>query len=116
MKTTEASAKLVPREMIQRMVDLIAAHFRPERVILFGSYARGEATEDSDVDLMVLLDKAPPEGKRSAPILRLLYQHFRCPVEVVVRTTAGFDEWRHTVGSLARRVAKEGIVLYEKAE
>jgi len=115
MKTNEAMAGTITRETIQQMVDLIAEHFHPEKVILFGSHARGDATDQSDVDLLVLFEKAPPEGRRSAPILRVLGRHFGHPVDVVVRTCAGFEEWRCTFGSLARRVAREGIVLYEKA-
>lgn len=106
----------VSREIIQEMVDLIVEHFHPEKVILFGSYARGDENKNSDVDLMILLNQTPPEGKRSVPILRLLFEYFSEPIDVVVQTTTGFECWREILGSLAHRVVQEGIVLYEKTE
>jgi predicted nucleotidyltransferase len=115
MEARQSWAGSVPREVIQHMADMIAQHFHPDKVILFGSYARGQANENSDIDLMVLLEEAPPEGRRSAPMIRLLVEHFPFPVDVVVRTTSGFEQWRHVVGSLVREVAREGIVLYDKA-
>lgn len=45
---------------IRRLADRIASTFDPRRIVLFGSYARGEATADSDVDLMVVVDGAAP--------------------------------------------------------
>jgi predicted nucleotidyltransferase len=42
---------------IRRLADQIAGKFHPRRIILFGSHARGEATPDSDVDLMVVVDR-----------------------------------------------------------
>ena len=46
---------MVSREQIQAFVDQVVRRFRPARVILFGSYAYGDPTEDSDVDLMVIM-------------------------------------------------------------
>ena len=46
---------MVSREAIQKYADAIAREFRPEKIILFGSHAYGEPTEDSDVDLMVVM-------------------------------------------------------------
>jgi uncharacterized protein len=48
----------VPRDLLDPVID----HFKPQRVILFGSQARGEASRDSDIDLLVIVDdNAPPE-------------------------------------------------------
>jgi hypothetical protein len=47
-------ACVVKASGIRRFVNAVAREFNPERVVLFGSYARGEATEDSDVDLLVI--------------------------------------------------------------
>jgi predicted nucleotidyltransferase len=49
----------VPRDLLEPVVE----HFKPQRVILFGSRARGEARRDSDIDLLVVVDDdAPPES------------------------------------------------------
>ena len=61
---------MVSDAIIREMAGKIASRFNPQRVVLFGSYARGEATENSDVDLLVVVEKPAPRGKRSAPIAR----------------------------------------------
>ena len=49
----------VPRDLLEPVVD----YFRPQRVILFGSWARGEAARDSDIDLLVIVDDDTPAEK-----------------------------------------------------
>src|ERR1700756_5516811 len=49
----------VPRDLLDPVVE----YFKPQRVILFGSRARGQATRDSDIDLLVIVDDAPRAGK-----------------------------------------------------
>ncbi len=46
--------KMITSEQIQIVVDTIVEHYQPQMVILFGSYATGEATEESDLDLLVI--------------------------------------------------------------
>lgn len=48
---------MISREAIQRYCDAIAAAFKPRKIILFGSYAYGKPTEDSDVDVMVVMPR-----------------------------------------------------------
>ncbi len=48
---------MIPMRDIQRYCDGIAAEFKPRKIILFGSYAYGKPTEDSDVDVMVVMSK-----------------------------------------------------------
>jgi uncharacterized protein len=55
-------AELVPTELLQSVV----AHFRPQRVIVFGSVARGTTGPDSDIDLLVILDDDVPTGMLGA--------------------------------------------------
>ena len=105
---------MVPSETILAMAARIVERFHPEKVILFGSHARGQAADASDVDLLVVLSQMPPRGKRSAPIIRMLATEFRLPVDVVVRTAEGMARWRDVPGSLPHEVQREGIVLYEK--
>jgi predicted nucleotidyltransferase len=100
---------------IQEMAGKIAERFDPEKVIVFGSYARGEAGEDSDVDLLVVVRESPPPGRRSAPIRRMLAQEYHFPIDVVVRSAGVFERGRTQFGTLAHEAAREGKVLYDKA-
>ncbi len=85
--------------------------YRPERVYLFGSRARGEGGPDSDYDLLLVVpDDAPPERKRA----RLAYEVLRgtgVAADVVVWTRRDFEERLGVVTSLPATVVREGRVL-----
>ena len=75
------------RDTIQAITQLIVERFQPEQVILFGSCARGEADENSDLDLMVV--HPPRPGTRAAkatPIRRAIAERFVLPVDLLIRS------------------------------
>ena len=104
--------KSVAKE-IQRMVNRIVKEFRPERVILFGSHARGEGGPDSDVDLLIVM---PVEGsKRDKAIeIGVALHDVRIPKDIIVTTPEEF-EWRKEIaGTIERPAVMEGMTLYSK--
>ncbi len=96
------------KEVVRRLVEA----YRPERIYLFGSKARGEAGPDSDYDLMIVVaDHVSPEKKRS----RLAYQTLRgtrTAADVLVWTRGDFDSRLHLASSLPAIIAREGKLLY----
>ena len=104
---------MISREAIQKYADAIAREFRPERIILFGSHAYGEPTEDSDVDLMVVMPKRRWNRRKSTEIrLRLGYSGF--PMDLLVWTPERLSEWREAGDGFTRDVLDRGKVLYEE--
>lgn len=98
---------------IRRMVKRIVERFDPERVILFGSHARGEAGPDSDVDLLVVMRVVG--SKREAQIqVRSSLHEFRTPTDVIVTRPEDFDWRRRVVGTIEYPAAREGKVLYAR--
>jgi predicted nucleotidyltransferase len=96
------------------MVGRIVQRFGPEKVILFGSYARGDAGPDSDVDLLVVMPLAGSKRDRQIEI-RAALRDFNLPKDVIVTTPEDFA-WRSEIpGTIERPAAREGIVLYAKA-
>ena len=104
----EALGSRILDEMVRRLV----AEFQPDRIILFGSHAWGEPTEDSDVDLFVIV---PESDER--PISRNQRAH-QClsgvgvPKDILVTTRAEADRYRLVRASLEYKVFNEGRVLY----
>jgi predicted nucleotidyltransferase len=100
--------------IIQQIADRIGDRFQPEKIILFGSYARGEAHHHSDLDLLVVVETLPPRGQRSAPILKMLAETYPEPIDIVVRSAQTLKHWEHVPSSFAHQVLTEGIVLYDR--
>jgi predicted nucleotidyltransferase len=102
----------VPVELIERIVEVL----HPEEIRLFGSRARGEARSDSDWDFMAILpDDAPEQDLDIGAVWRRLRDLRLQRVEVFTMTRGDFEEWRHSLGTLAQIVASTGIVVQRGA-
>ena len=107
--------KTISADLLQAATQRLVAEFRPEEIYLFGSHAWGTPSEDSDVDLMVIV---PNSDER--PIRRMQRAH-RClrgigfAKDVLVNTRAEFDRFRHLNASLSHKISQEGRRLYGKA-
>lgn len=98
---------------IAAMTARIVQEFAPLRVILFGSHARGEATPDSDVDLLVVMPTV--ENKRQTAIqIRRALAGFPVSKDVIVTTPEEIARRGHLVGTVLRPALREGAVLYER--
>ena len=107
-------SKTLPSDEITKLTKLLVDAARPKRIILFGSQARREAAQDSDLDIMVVQD-APSD--RFAEMVRLnrLLRSFEIPVDLLVVSEEKFQYWRDTPGNVYFEAAWEGQVLYEAA-
>ncbi|MEO1068073.1 MAG: nucleotidyltransferase domain-containing protein, partial [Cyanobacteria bacterium J06638_6] len=105
---------MLSQATIQKIAGCIIDRFSPEQIILFGSYARGEAHSHSDLDLLLVMEALPPRGQRSAPIIEMLAQDYAEPIDIVVRSAQALKDWEQMPGSFAHQVLKEGIVLYDR--
>jgi len=103
--------KTVGPTHIDRMVKRIVKKFQPERVILFGSYARGDAGLDSDVDLLVVMrfDGAARDKELE---LRQALHDMLVPVDVIVTRPEDFAWRKDVIGTIEWPAAREGKVLY----
>jgi uncharacterized protein len=103
-----------PQDMIAEMVRRIVAGFDPEKIILFGSHARGEAGPDSDADLLVVMDLSGSKLEKAAEIDASLCG-VMMPVDIIVATPAEVEKYRNLIGTIIRPALREGKVLYERA-
>ena len=100
--------------LVEEVVERLRSVAAPARVILFGSMATGDTTADSDLDLLVLFD-AVLDSRRESVRLREALGDIDMPVDVIVMSTARFEETKDVIGGLAYPAHKYGRVIYEAA-
>jgi hypothetical protein len=104
----------VPR-VPSELLDPVVAYFRPQRVILFGSAARGDAGADSDIDLLVIVDDDAPADMVTLAAGYRSRSSYRRSADVIPIRAGMFEQRSHIPGTLARTAAREGIVVYERS-
>ena len=102
------------RETIQAITQLIVERFQPEQIILFGSVARGEEDEHSDLDLMVVLRPGEEPPRRGNPIHAAIADHFVLPVDLLIRSYEAFAKYRPNPNSMLSRMLEDSEVLYDR--
>ncbi|MCK4394457.1 nucleotidyltransferase domain-containing protein [Candidatus Bipolaricaulota bacterium] len=107
--------KKVDRLVIQEIVDRIVASVHPEKIILFGSYAYGQPHNDSDLDILVIVESCLPRYKRAVPIYNSL-AGLLIPKDVVVYTPEEVEAWSNVPQAFITTVMNKGRILYEKQQ
>ena len=99
--------KLV-EEIVRRIVETV----HPEKIILFGSLARGDARPESDLDILVIAQSQEPRFRRSAPLYGILSDIF-IPMDILVYSPEEVEEWSGVRQAFVTTAIREGRVLYE---
>jgi predicted nucleotidyltransferase len=105
---------MVAPNVIERAIGVLVKEASPERIILFGSQARGEARPDSDVDFLVVVGNSAENRFRTATRLRRSLSPLKVPVDIVVHDSDTIREWGEVPGTLVYTMLHEGKVVYEK--
>lgn len=107
----------VTDELLREMTDVIVREIKPRRIILFGSYARGDARPDSDLDFLVVED-GPFDAQRSrrAAMTRLweLFFDYFIPMDFLVFTPEEIEKWKDAKNHVIAHAMREGRMLYER--
>jgi predicted nucleotidyltransferase len=104
----------VDETLLNEVVRRVLTVARPDRIILFGSAATGQMTDDSDIDLLVVEPEPANPRDRSVRIRRALGD-VQYPVDVIVMSSERFEETKNIIGGIAYPAQKYGRVLYEAA-
>ncbi len=100
-----------PDKKLQHVINIIAKNYHPEKIILFGSYARGENNYDSDIDLLIIKESKLPRYKRVLEIRKYL-RGLKIPLDIIVYTKAEIEKWKNVKSTFVNNVMQEGTVVY----
>jgi predicted nucleotidyltransferase len=104
--------KEISRDLLDEIQRRVVEEFHPARLYLFGSHAWGVPTRDSDLDLLIVLER------EEAPRIEYLRRAYGCvgdlpvPVEFVVQTLEEVDKFKDVKASLTRKILAKGRLLY----
>jgi len=98
---------------LPQAIKRLASALKPEKIILFGSYAYGSPTPDSDVDLLVVLRTRKPRKERVIAVSLLLYPR-PFPVDIIVKTPGELSTALRKGDVFISEIVKKGVVLYER--
>lgn len=104
---------MVTREIILEIAERIRKGYKPEMIVLFGSYAQGRIGPDSDIDLLVIKDSNLRRDERDREI-RPLLRDIKLPLDIFVYTPEEVNKFRQLEGSFLNEIFKKGEVIYEK--
>lgn len=102
-------------ESLPEVVARIVAQLDPEKIVLFGSYAYGAPTADSDVDLLIILDTDAPRRERTWLVSRLLIPR-PFPVDILVKTPQEIEQALAGRDFFLQEIMRRGKVLYERSK
>ena len=108
MSNPKNNAEFLP-EITRRILSVSA----PDRIILFGSYARGDFGPDSDLDLLIVMPGVQSPRSESTRLRRAL-RGLLVPVDIVVVTPQQIERYRNTMGYIYSSAIAEGKVMYER--
>jgi predicted nucleotidyltransferase len=104
---------MIEAKKIDDIVYRIATKFDPDKIILFGSYASGNPTDDSDIDLLIIKETDLPRHRRSFDIQKSLIGSM-IPMDILVYTNKEFENEKDEKYSFLNTAIKTSKLLYER--
>jgi len=102
---------MISEQKIKQVATRLGAATNAIRVILFGSYARGDAIDNSDVDLMIIAESNLPRFKRSRELYKL-FSPYPFGMDLIVYTPKEIERGKESPVSFVSTVLREGKILY----
>ncbi len=107
---------MIAKDVLEEMVRAIVEAVKPERIYLFGSVARGEATEDSDIDLLIVEDDNFSSRSRWRELRRIrdVLTPFPQSKDILLYSRDEMAYWQDALNHVAAHAVREGTLLYER--
>ena len=113
MTTADEPAWRITPEKVQAVVQRLILIGRPKKIILFGSYVRGDATRDSDLDVLVVAGDEVESPRRESIRLRNSVSDINMPMDILVVSYSRFEALREKLSLIYREADRYGKVVYE---
>jgi len=99
--------------IFEQIVALITSKISPERIVLFGSYARGENTKNSDIDILIIVKNLGNERKITGQLYKaLLDENISTPIDFIAIDFDKYNTLKNRVGFVYKTIEQEGQILY----
>ena len=101
---------------IRKIKDIILKVIDAEQIILFGSYARGDYKKDSDIDLMVILEKKINRKEKNRILDKMAVTFFEnnLNIDLLIETKKDIEKYRNIIGTIIKPVLEQGRTLWKK--
>ena len=108
---------MLKNETINKIVKDIVEETNPEKIILFGSYAKGTQSEDSDLDLLIIEKETFGKirsRRKEINKIRSKLSEYRISKEILIYDLNEFNDWKNSINHIIGKSVREGKVLYER--
>jgi len=106
--------KTVDEGILEEVVRRILKVVTPAKIVLFGSYAYGKPDEDSDLDILVVVDRITSTRRELRLKIRKALREYLLPKDILVVTTEDVERWKSVPDAFITSVMRKGRVLYER--
>jgi predicted nucleotidyltransferase len=101
--------------IMEQIVALITSKVSPERIVLFGSYARGESKKNSDIDILIILKNLKNEREITGSLYKeLLNEKISIPIDFLAIDFDKYNKLKDKIGYIYKTIEQEGQILYGK--
>ena len=110
---------MMNNNLFNEISSTIVRDINPEKIILFGSYARNEQTPDSDLDIMIILknDSMQMHSKiKAISSIRKSLMNINVPKDILVFFETEIDEWKNSKNHIISRALNDGLCIYERSK
>jgi uncharacterized protein len=113
MSVTTKPAWAVSREKVEAVVKRLVEAGRPRKIFLFGSYVRGQAHRDSDLDVLVVAEDSVENTRKESVRLRSAASDISMPMDILVVRESVFEALKNKVGLIYREAIRQGCLVYD---
>jgi predicted nucleotidyltransferase len=99
------------RKEIKDIKNILVKNYKPEKIIIFGSYANGKENINSDIDILIVKNTKKSFYKRSAEVRNLL-KDFNFPLDIIIYTPEEIDKWINIKQSFISKIFNSGELIY----